>query len=202
MSVHFAANELARLDTLGDLDALVISFFGDERPLRGVAGLCDWRLCGRLSRLLRAGRMSGLRGEVTLMPPPGGRLPFGRLLLFGLGESDYPAPFGEAEYRAAVRGIRDVVQRAGIRKYAVQPPGRATGLIAPRRALELWLEVAAADGHDAEVTIVESASPAAPRRGRSSWQKASTRTSPQVASQRASSGAAKWTLSLTERRLL
>jgi hypothetical protein len=158
VSVHFAASELQRLDALGDHDALVLSFFGDERPLRGVAGLCDWRLCGRLSRLLRAGRLSGLRGEVTLMPPPGGRLPFGRLFFFGLGESDYPAPFGEAEYRAAVRMIREVVARAGIKRYAVQPPGRATGLIAPRRALELWLDVAALDGFDGEVTIVESAS--------------------------------------------
>ncbi len=158
MSVHFAAGELARLDTLEAHEALVLSFFAGERPLRGVAGLCDWRLCGRLSRLLKAGRLSGLPGEVTLLPPPGGRLPFGRLLLFGLGEPDYPAPFGEQEYRAAVRSMRDVVARAGIRKYAVQPPGRATGLIAPRRALELWLEVAASDGFEAQVTIVESPS--------------------------------------------
>ncbi len=158
MTLHFAASELARLDTLDPHQALALFFFGDERPLRGVAGLCDWRLCGRLSRLLKAGKLSGLRGEVTLMPPPGGRLPFERLLFFGLGESDYPAPFGENEYRAAVKGMRDVLHRAGIKKYAIQPPGRATGLIAPRRALELWLEVAAADGFEADVTIIETPS--------------------------------------------
>jgi hypothetical protein len=158
VSVHFAGAELARLDALTEVDALALSFFGDERPLRGVAGLCDWRLCGRLSRLLRAGRLSGLRGEVTMLPPPGGRLPFGRLFFFGLGESDYPAPFGENEYRGAVREMRQVLSRAGVTRYAVQPPGRATGLIAPRRALELWLEVTNADGIDADVTIVESAS--------------------------------------------
>ena len=157
MTLHFAASELPRLDALDRHEALVLSFFGDERPLRGVAGLCDWRLCGRLSRLLKGGKLSGLRGEVTLMPPPGGRLPFDRLLLFGLGESDFPSPFGEAEYRAAVATIRGVVARAGIKKYAVQPPGRATGHIAARRALELWLEVAHADGHEADITIVESA---------------------------------------------
>jgi hypothetical protein len=54
--------------------------------------------------------------------------------------------------------MRSVLARAGVTRYAVQPPGRATGLIAPRRALELWLEVAAADGLDADVTIVESTS--------------------------------------------
>ena len=158
MTIHFAAAELARLDALVDVEALVLSFFGDERPLRGVAGQCDWRLCGRISRLLKAGRLTGTRGEVTLFPPSAQRLPFPRLLLFGLGESDAPAPFAEADYRAAVRAMRDVVARAGVTRYAVQPPGRATGLIAPRRALELWLEVAASDGREAEVTIVESPS--------------------------------------------
>ncbi len=156
--MHFAPAELARLDTQGGSEALVLSFFTDERPLRGVAGLCAWRLAGRLSRLLKAGRMTGRRGEVTLLPPPRRRLPFDRVVLFGLGESDHPAPFGEAEYRSAVRAIRAVLERAGVRSYAIQPPGRATGLSAPRRALELWLEVAAQDDIPAEVTIVESPS--------------------------------------------
>ncbi len=29
-------------------DTLVLSFFKDERPLRGANGLIDWRLCGRV----------------------------------------------------------------------------------------------------------------------------------------------------------
>jgi hypothetical protein len=162
LTVHLAAAELARIDGLADaagpLPALALSFFIDERPLRGVAGLADWRLGGRLSRLLKSGRMVGARGEVTLLPPSRHRLPFERLVIFGLGESDHPAPFSEAGYRAAVREMRAVLERAGLRRYAVQPPGRALGLVAPRRALELWLEVAAADGFPAEVTLLESAS--------------------------------------------
>ena len=51
-----------------------------------------------------------------------------------------------------------MASRAGIKRYAVQPPGRATGLIAARRALELWLDVAGFDGIEAEVTILESPS--------------------------------------------
>jgi hypothetical protein len=158
MTLHFAGAELARLDGLAGVDALLLSFFADERPLRGVAGLTDWRLCGRLSRLLKAGRLAGARDEVTMVPPAGGRLPFSRILVFGLGPSDRPGPFGEAEYRQAVHGMRAVAARAGARRYAVQPPGRATGLIAARRALELWLDVASFDGLDAEVTILESPS--------------------------------------------
>lgn len=158
MTVHFAAAELARIDGLDPAPALVLSLFTDERPLRGVAGLADWRLGGRLSRLLKAGRMTGRSGEVTLLPPSRRRLPFERLVLFGLGESDHPGLFGEERYRDAVGRMRAVLEKAGIQRYAIQPPGRATGLIAPRRALELWLEVAADDHIPAEVTVIESAS--------------------------------------------
>ena len=43
---------LPRIDEL-TYDTLVLAHFADERPLRGVGGLIDWRLNGALSRLLR-----------------------------------------------------------------------------------------------------------------------------------------------------
>lgn len=133
----------------------MLSVFRDERPLRGAAGLADWRLGGRLSRLLKRGKLAGGRGEATIVPPAGKRLPFARLVLFGLGDS---RGFDETRYREEVRRLRLVLHKAGFRRYAVQPPGRSSGLIAPRRALELWLEEAQRDGYGAEVTIVESTS--------------------------------------------
>lgn len=151
-TVHFLGNELSRWDA-GGADALVLSFFADERPLRGAAGLADWRLCGRISRLLRGGKLTGRRGETTMLPPAGRRLTFPRLVLFGLGDSER---FDEERYRQEVRRIRMVLARAGIKRYALQPPGRASGLIAARRALEIWLEEAQRDGNEAEVTIIET----------------------------------------------
>jgi hypothetical protein len=145
------ATELARWDTSGG-EALILTFFSDERPLRGAAGLADWRLCGRLSRLIRSERLVGVRGEVMMMPP-GRRLPFGRILLFGLGPSEQ---FGEAAYCEHVNWILDVVARAGVTSYALQPPGRATGLIAPRTALQLWLAEMARRKSEAEVAIIDS----------------------------------------------
>jgi hypothetical protein len=136
MTVHFLACELPRWDHV-EASTLVLTFFADERPLRGAAGLADWRMCGRLSRLLKHGRLRGGSDE-TLMMPPGRRLRFERLLLFGLGEA---GAFNEDTYRRHVGSIRRVLERAKVRDYAVQPPGRATGLIAARRALEIWLEV-------------------------------------------------------------
>jgi hypothetical protein len=162
-SLHFLPFELPRWDALAlpgrPVDApplpgaLALGVFTDERPLRGAAGLCDWRLCGRLSRLLRADRLSGREDEVVLLPPARARLPFSRLVLFGMGEQH---GFDERRYRVQVARMRDVLERAGIRSYALQPPGRSSGLIAARRALELWQEQTRQDGFEHEVTIVES----------------------------------------------
>lgn len=155
-AVHFLPTELAKWDGAATRsDALALAFFTDERPLRGAAGLCDWRLSGRISRLLKKGKLQGRHGETTLLSMCGPKLAFPRVMLFGLGDSSL---FDEIHYRREVRHIREVLARAGLGRYAIQPPGRATGLIAPRRALELWLDESARDGWPAEVSIIESAS--------------------------------------------
>lgn len=136
-TVHFLTNTLSKWDETA-ADALAVTFFSDERPLRGAAGLADWRLCGQLSRLIKAGKISGRRGE-TLLLPPARRMTFPRLVLFGLGNS---VNWSEDIYRQHVRWIRDVLARAGVRSFAIQAPGRATGLIAARRALDVWMEEA------------------------------------------------------------
>ena len=68
-------------------ESLCLFIGSDERPLTGLAGLTDWRLSGRLSRLLRSGLLSGAAGEAVLTPL-GARLPFQKLFLFGLGASN------------------------------------------------------------------------------------------------------------------
>jgi len=154
MRLSILANDLGKWDE-ADRDTLLLPIFEDERPLRGAAGLCDWRLCGRLSRLLKKHKASGSRGE-TLLMPPGKRLRFGRLMLFGLGPS---RDYDEARYRSDIRWIRKVAADAAITDYALEPPGRATGLIGARRAPELWLDESSKDGLDpASVTLVDSSS--------------------------------------------
>ena len=80
MDVHFVAPELRRLDEL-KIEALVMPFFSDERPLRGPLGSVDWRLCGRVSRLIERGIVTGKKGETVLVPARP-RLPFEKLFLF------------------------------------------------------------------------------------------------------------------------
>ena len=153
MAIHVLAADLARWDET-ERDALLLPFFADERPLRGAAGLADWRLCGRLSRLIKAGRASGARGE-TVMLPPGRRLRFRRLVLFGLGDSK---GYDDERFRRDVRRVREVAAGAGMTDFALQAPGRATGLIGARRALELWLDEAGVVGDAskaADVTLID-----------------------------------------------
>jgi hypothetical protein len=130
----------------------VLPFFADERPLRGAAGLCDWRLCGRLSRLLLRDQVRGGWGETTLYPT-GPRLPFQRLVLLGLGDT---GGFDEARAREAAGKILDVVRRLKVGRWALVPPGRSTGRLSARRALELFLAEAQARKAAGECVVIES----------------------------------------------
>jgi hypothetical protein len=117
-------------------DCLVLPVFKDDRPLRGAAGLADWRLCGKLSAFVKANRTTGEQGE-TLMMPPGRRLRFGRIIWFGLGDAK---GYSDDRYRKDVAWILGVVSKAGIGEVTLQAPGRASGLIGARRAVEILLE--------------------------------------------------------------
>jgi hypothetical protein len=117
-------------------DCLVLPVFKDDRPLRGAAGLVDWRLCGRLSRLLKSQRASGDAGE-TMMLPPGRRLRWKRVMWFGLGDAK---GYTDDRFRTDLGWIRKVVTEAGVAEWSMQAPGRASGLIGARRAVELMLE--------------------------------------------------------------
>jgi hypothetical protein len=149
---------------------LGLPFFEDERPLRGAAGLCDWRLGGRLSRLLGAAGAARVRGAFAerLLMPCGPRLPWERLVLFGLGSS---AGFDEARARESARELLATLrQMLPAREdggeppvVALVPPGRSVGALSARQALEVLLEEANAVFDREPVTaaaqllIVESA---------------------------------------------
>ncbi len=50
------------------LDGIAVTFYENERPLRGLVGLLDWRFHGAISDYLRAGAMSGKSGECVYLP--------------------------------------------------------------------------------------------------------------------------------------
>ncbi|MEE9386494.1 MAG: M17 family peptidase N-terminal domain-containing protein [Nannocystaceae bacterium] len=67
-------------------DVVVVPVFMDERPLLGMAGYLDWRLCGKLSQILRRGLCTARAGEQVLTCGFAS-VPFRRLVLLGMGHS-------------------------------------------------------------------------------------------------------------------
>ena len=100
-------------------ESLCLFVCSDERPLTGLAGLVDWRLTARLSRLLRGGQLTGDAGEAVLTSP-GPRLGFKKMFLFGIG------PLGQTEEELQ-RRVADSLRKladAGVRDAALQLPPR------------------------------------------------------------------------------
>ena len=114
MKSRLSATDIDKIET----DAIVLLFFSDERPLRGAAGLIDWRMNGSISRLISKGMISGEKGEATLILP-NKRIKSKKILMAGLGDS---SAFGEASLRdTAVAMIRQL-DKIKIKNFAVAMP--------------------------------------------------------------------------------
>jgi hypothetical protein len=133
LRVDLAELGLPALDSL-DVEALAV-LVGPERPLQGLAGFVDWRLCGALSRAIRAGDYGPDSGEALLLTP-GGRLPVARLFCFGLAAAPLA---GDALSRAADRAC-GAMARAGSSAYATALPTHRPEDAA--NAARAWLEAA------------------------------------------------------------
>ncbi len=139
MDLRFIAPSLRKLD-LAATEVLVACVSETERPPRGIAGLIDFRLAGRISRLMAAGDITGKLGEVSLVPGKP-KLPFDKLVFFGVGDA---AKVNERVFRSIVDKMLHCVTGLRARTAVVQLPGRYDNRIEPDRAADLLLERAAA----------------------------------------------------------
>ena len=148
--------DLARWDGEGRGELLAVYIWEDVRPLRGAAGLLDWRLCGKLSGLIQSGRLGGAEGEQLLLPTAG-RLPWRVAMVMGLGPR---VGFSGARFRGAVARLLTAARGLGVRELALAPPGRDVEVVPPKRALDLILaELRAKEARGAfdRVTVVDTA---------------------------------------------
>jgi hypothetical protein len=138
MQYRFVAPALASLDALRT-ELLVVPVFSDERPLRGAAGLADWRLCGRLSDLLVRGQLRGELEDALLMPPPENRLAAERLLCLGIGAR---AEVDAERLRVYLRGLVNRALGLRVRTLAVALPHASLTWLSPEQAIDVLLEEA------------------------------------------------------------
>ncbi len=148
MEFRFASKELASLDDL-DMEVLACPVWSDKRPVHGVAGLCDFRLLGRISDLLRRGMITGALGEQVLLPGKP-RLTFDKLILFGAGPY---SGFQETTFQSIVERILHTMQGLAARTAVVELPGRGEGLISAETAADILLS-AAGRGHAHDTWIL------------------------------------------------
>lgn len=153
MEIRFAPMTLVSLDDL-KTEVLCLPVFSDERPMRGAAGLVDWRLTGRISELLVRGVLTGHYDEALLMPPPERRLPAERLLWIGAGTR---ASLLEPAFRALTRRLVDRVLALRVRTAAVALPHASLGWLEPARAIDILLEQTLDHGERIdELTLIDT----------------------------------------------
>lgn len=105
------------LDSLADLEALCVFVGEDERPLRGIAGFLDWRMCGGLSRVLVSEFFKGAAGDCLLLPS-NGRIAIPRIFVCGLG----PTTAAKEGFGSLMTGAADRLTKAKIRSVALELP--------------------------------------------------------------------------------
>ncbi len=131
LKIEVAELGLSAIDAL-DVDALAV-LVGPERPLQGLAGFADWRLCGAISRAIRTGLFDAAPGEALLLPS-GGRIAPARIFCFGLAQ----IPLAPEAFLTAVRTACEALARAGSESFATAMPPIAGGDAS--LAARLWLE--------------------------------------------------------------
>ncbi len=136
-ALHFVAPDLRAIDTTS-AEVIACTIFEDERPMRGLAGLLDWRLAGRLSALQKSDFMTGAEDEVVLVPGRP-RLPFEKVLVLGLGAR---SAFGDGVVRRSLARLVSTLEGLKVKRALVELPGRAAGVLEPERAADLLLECA------------------------------------------------------------
>jgi len=132
--ITFLPIDLSRWDHGPAGDALVVPVWSDVRPLRGAAGLLDWRLCGRLSQMIREGRVSGALHEKLLLVT--NRIPWRRVLAIGIGVS---TAFDEDAFRSTIDCSLQALRGIGASSVAMALPGRDVDLIRPDRAVRQFM---------------------------------------------------------------
>lgn len=118
MEARIHPGDLAGLDAL-QVDAIALPLFNHVRQPLGVAGFVDWRLCGRIGRLVLKRKFKGEVGETMLMASLSRVGSAGRIFLFGLGS---PRELTETDAANQAKQIANILSEAGAKQLAIAGP--------------------------------------------------------------------------------
>lgn len=135
MRISFIKNDLHQIDRVS-ADTFFICVFEEEKPPRGVSGLLDWRLCGRISKMMASGYIIG-RFRESMLFPSYNRIPTNRICLFGLGKV---SEFTQNRAREACWFIADALQRLRASSAIGAIPGSPLSSIPIKTRMELFVE--------------------------------------------------------------
>ena len=134
--VRIAAADLPGLDALA-VDTIALPMFEVCAQPRSVAGFVDWRMCGRIARLLKSGKFRG-QAQEALMTTSLGRFGADRIFLLGLGKPQAPGPLAPLLRRQV-----SVLHEAGARVVGVAPPSPVVADAPSPAFLIRWIEAMA-----------------------------------------------------------
>ncbi len=152
MELLFVPPDLRRIDETS-AEIVACATYEDVLPMQGLAGLLDWRLGARLSRLIQDGFVTGALGEVLCVPARP-RLPFDKVLLFGAGRR---AEFDESRFALVVASVARALEGLRTRRAVVELPGRSDARVSAERAAEIVLaQIGDSPAHDAWWLVEEA----------------------------------------------
>jgi hypothetical protein len=116
VGVKVILHDIRKLET----GALIVGFFEDVRPLKGLAGELDWLLCGSLSSLIIKNKLRGVLGELALLTSRG-KVPAAKIFMLGLGSRERISPerLLEAARTAAAAAVDAGVTSAALEYVAI-----------------------------------------------------------------------------------
>lgn len=140
-------------DPIDEIEAklALILAYQDIRPLKGQAGLIDWRFNGYLSELILKDRFQGNLGEALLMPTKG-RIATQELMILGLGEQKQ---IGDQDLPRFVSLILDKLLLKKDASFALSLSDLAKGMFEWRNTVRLFISMLSGREQDFQISLIE-----------------------------------------------
>src|SRR3990167_2010584 len=129
----------------------LVTTFADIRPLKGNAGFIDWRLNGKLSRLILNSKFSGLEGEALLMPAQG-RIDSKEILILGAGNRQ---SMNEQEISPFLHFLAEKIFLKKTKSFSLSLSDLIPGMFEWRNSVRLFVSMISEYPEDLAVTLVE-----------------------------------------------